>query len=377
MVIAHFYPSLGGAERQAQRLSESLQAGRVAVKVITSPYPMAPAHEVISGFDVYRVGRPPTNWIGSLRFSISIFWWMLLRRTTYDIVHCHMASTATLVAALVGRVCQKPVVLKLGAGGYLGDLWRLKHTSFAGRVKLELLKRLVSMFVAISEEIRQELHIAGIPDEKIVRLPNGVDTTRFCPADKVKREAIRRELGLSSSPVCLFSGRLVKEKGIFDLLHAWKSVVGEIKDAQLIILGEGADAEAFSCKVKEMGLSSCVRMPGKSDNVPDYLRAADLFVLPTYCEGMSNAVLEAMSTGLAVVATAVGANPEVIRDGMTGILVPARDPKALADALAALLRDVNQAEALGRSGRQRVEALYGIDAITERYSGLYNALLRT
>jgi len=144
----------------------------------------------------------------------------------------------------------------------------------------------------------------------------------------------------------------------------------------LALVGDGAERGDVARVLAEGGVADRVWMPGPRDDVPELLRAMDLFVLPSRAEGMSNTVLEAMATGLPVVATAVGGNGELVADGATGRLVPPEDPSALAGAIAAYLEAPDEARRHGAAGRARVQAEYSLKAMIARYAELYETLLR-
>jgi glycosyltransferase involved in cell wall biosynthesis len=144
--------------------------------------------------------------------------------------------------------------------------------------------------------------------------------------------------------------------------------------ARLVIVGEGHERASIEAEIHKSGLQDRVWLAGEQKDVPLMMRGFDVFVLPSIAEGISNTVLEAMASGLPVVATAVGGNPELVRAGQTDELAPAGDPAALAAALQVYLNDPERIYAQGREGRMRVEAEFSLDGMVERYRTLYERL---
>lgn len=176
-------------------------------------------------------------------------------------------------------------------------------------------------------------------------------------------------------PICegavvVFTGRLIKAKGLLELLEAWPLLLREVPRAHLLLVGDGTDREALRARARALGVAERVHLAGWVEDVVPFLWAADAFALPSHTEGMPNGLLEAMATGLPCVATSVGAVPDVLRDGGAGPLVPPRDPRALAPALVAVLEGEAAARRLGAAARARVEAHYTLDGTLKQYEAL-------
>ncbi|MBI3303547.1 MAG: glycosyltransferase family 4 protein, partial [Deltaproteobacteria bacterium] len=173
-----------------------------------------------------------------------------------------------------------------------------------------------------------------------------------------------------------FVGRLVEEKGLPVLLEAWAIVVRRVPGAILNIVGEGPLEEALKALVQRLGIMSSVRFHGHQETVIPFLQAAALFVLPSYVEGLSNTLLEAMAMELPVVATRISGSEDVVDDGVTGLLVPPGDVPALAQALGALLKDTGHTGAMGRQARKRVIQLCSLEQVTHAYLQLYQDIAK-
>jgi sugar transferase (PEP-CTERM/EpsH1 system associated) len=237
-----------------------------------------------------------------------------------------------------------------------------------------LLAPLVSHFVTVSRDLRRWLvEDVRVPAHKVSTIPNGVDLTRFSPGGR--REA-REALGLpADGPVVGTVGRLDPVKDHAGLVRAFATLMRAYPDAVLVVAGDGPCHHELAGLVTELGAGRRVRLLGERRDVPQLLTAMDLFVLPSIAEGMSNTILEAMATGLPVVATKVGGTQELVEDGATGRLVPPKDPRALAEAIAGYLDDPHLRTIHGKASRQRVSESFGLDGMCHAYENVYGRLL--
>ena len=205
----------------------------------------------------------------------------------------------------------------------------------------------------MSEDLARHIGSLGVDPQRLHVVTNGVDE-RFHPADT---GASREQLGLPLEPVIvLFVGRLVQVKGLDDLLDA----LGQLKDLPFlcVLVGDGPLRQHLGRRAEDEGLAERIKFVGRrsANEIPCWMTAADILVLPSLSEGRPNVVLEAQACALPVVATAVGGTPELLEDGVNGLLVDAGDGAALAGALRRLLIDKDQRRRLGLAGRERLVA---------------------
>ena len=234
----------------------------------------------------------------------------------------------------------------------------------------------VQQTIALGQDLARYAHQAvGVPRERLHTVYNGVDTTRFSPAAAGR-------LPLDGSPfnapglwLAGAVGRMQTVKAQPLLARAFVRALAlqpALRERlRLVLVGDGPLRAECAAVLAEAGLESLAWMPGERSDVPDVMRALDCFVLPSLAEGISNTILEAMASGLPVLATAVGANGELVLDGHSGRLVPAGDVEALAAGLVAMATDPVSSAAMGRVGRERVEQRFSLPAMVEAYDGIY------
>jgi sugar transferase (PEP-CTERM/EpsH1 system associated) len=300
--------------------------------------------------------------------------WRLLRRLRPDVVHTRnlAALECQVTARLAGVRARVHGEHGWDAGDPLG-------TNPRHRLLRRLVDPSVHRYVAMSRDIERWLvDVIRVSPWRTTQIYNGVDVDRFAAGGARERP----DLPGWSDPEALVVGTVgrldpVKDQGTLvdacALLAAESPVIGS--RLRLAIVGAGGAEAALRERVRASGLGDRVWFAGARDDVPAAMRGFDVFALPSLNEGISNTVLEAMATGLPVVATRVGGNPEVVDDGVTGLLVPARDVRALADALARYASAPELRAAHGAAGRQRVETRFSMRAMVDGYMRLYEDAL--
>ena len=374
MIIENYLPSTGGTERQLAALAGELRAYNVRVEVLTAQCcPEWPLREEVAGTRVHRLPYPKVRLLGAVVLFLKVCWFLLTRGRRFHVFHVHTVSFLAVVTAAVGRALGKAVVLKAAGGWELEDgvLNPALRRRPLYRAMLTVLRR-ADTWVAISTHLRRAMEAAGIPRERVVMIPNGVDTRRFAPVRPDTPPAPRA----APAPRVVFVGRLVREKALPVLLQAWALVHQRVPDARLEIVGDGPLAQELQTLTEQWGLTSTVRLHGFHADVTPFLQAANVFVLSSYVEGLANTLLEAMAVSLPVVATRISGSEDVVIDGETGLLVPAGDAAALARALGELLEAPQRALAMGKRARQRVMEFCSLEQISTAYIRLYEDLLK-
>ena len=251
------------------------------------------------------------------------------------------------------------------------------------RWKPRLLRRLhaplVDEYITVSKDLQRFLtERIGIAPNRVTQIYNGVDVERFVPAPV--RSAVALPVGFEGDGRVRIGsvGRIQPIKDHATLLRAMASLVerrpGLRSVARLVLVGDGPLREAISAQARTLGIADIVWLPGATNRVPDMLRAFDVFVLPSLNEGISNTMLEAMASGLPVLATAVGGNLELVDDGLTGWLFPAQDSRALAKLLERYLDDPELRRRHGAAAREAAESRFSLAAMIANYGAVYGRL---
>ncbi len=366
-IVAEYYPATaGGAEHQARLQAEELVARGHDVTVVLPNYARLPSRD-INGVHVIRtwLGPRPRRTLHDTRFLL----YLLRTVRSYDVVHVHHNRPGQL-GLLAGLLMHRRVFYKItsapgpegrfatartGLTSFLPEYWYLFA---AARVQ------------ALAPFVAAHLLAGGVRKSAIRSIPNGLDSHSFFPAagPEAKRAArIRADLPPDSF-LFLFAGRLVQSKGVEELLAAWRSLAVEPAPG-LVLAGAAANSR----------MGPIETLPGLTirnwtDNIVDYYQAADVFVLPSFREGMSNAVLEAMACGLPVIVSPAGAADGLVQDGVNGLVVPAGNVPALRQAMLKLIHNPELRQRLGAAAAETA-ASYSITSVVSQIEEQYIAMI--
>ncbi|MGC9398865.1 MAG: glycosyltransferase [Anaerolineae bacterium] len=356
--------NVGGAERIVAQLASRLPRDRYNVKVACLYDPEAVGADIrAAGIAVIHLDMRSKL---DLRAPYRLF--RLLREQNIHILHAHLFH-ANLLAATIGRLTRIPVIIAT------------RHSVEIGGGHREWINRLVrsshDAVVTVSREVYEaELRRSGTDPGKLVMIPGGVRLSDFDEIVQASPERLRDGWGIQPQSYLIGTvGRFVEPKGYPHLLDAMVRIQAHLPDVKALLVGDGVLRPAMEEKAHALGLSDSVIFTGIRRDVPEILALLDVFVLPSLWEGLPLALLEAMAAGLPVVATRVGGVPEVVVDGVTGLLVPPRDPHALADAILRLLRDPALRRRMGEAGRARVAAHFSVEQMVRKIEALYEQLL--
>lgn len=253
-----------------------------------------------------------------------------VRLSRPDIILNYWLYPDGYAAVRLGRKLGVPVIVSA-----IGSDLRLRNDPFTRRLVRQTMRR-ADAVITVSEELRQLAIAQNIPAEKVTAILNGCDTSVFFPGD---RDKARGEVGCDTqSELIVYAGNLLAAKGLGELMEAFLELAKSRPRLRLAVLGQGPYGETLARRVHGENMEDRVTMPGRRDakGIAQWMRAADVFCLPSYSEGCPNVVVEALACGRPLVATRVGGIPELVRE-TNGILAPPRDPAALRDALDAAL----------------------------------------
>jgi glycosyltransferase involved in cell wall biosynthesis len=375
MFCPQFRPAVGGAERQAEKLSVALVARGVRVTVLTPRLdPDSESYEEQQGVVIHRFrlvdlcrSFPKLRGLGPLNLlAIGAQTRRALKTHlgNANIVHAHIASPLTAFAMQAARMRGIPVLCKVAVGGARTDLGDLSRVGLGGRCLASAMVRGIDTWVATTEGVRESLLHWGVDARRVQSIPNGVAEPR---ARRERPGPARR---------FLYLGRISSNsnRDLATLVRAFDRAADEVPAIELNIVGDGDLFAQLAAVVKGTRNKDRIRMPGFQEAGP-CLHWADCFVLPSRYEGLSNALLEAMASRLACVANDIAANREVLADGSAGFLVPVGDENALCAVLIRLSTEQGLAAQMGTAAFDRMQARYSIESVAGRYMELYKHMI--
>ena len=351
-----------GGEQQTLYLAQGVERHGHLAKVCCPPGTELARRARKSGLEVFE-----TPMRGELDFRAA---WRIARevkRERYDILHMH-TSHAHGLAILVSLFARGPkrVVHR-----------RVDFTIFRNRLKLSRFKYRhgVDRYVAISEAVRGVMVDDGIPADKIRIVASGIDPARLDRFD-APRAQTRAAIGLDEkTPVVGSVAHLAWHKGHEFLVRAVPRLLERVPDARVVIVGEGERRELLESEIARLGVEDRVILTGFREDAPALMRSFDVLAMPSVMEGLNTTLLDAQALAVPVVASRVGGIPEAAKEGEGGVLVPPKNPEALADALADLLQDPERRKELGALGKKRILSEFSVDKMVEGNLAVYRELL--
>ena len=369
MLTDQFPPDLGGVSSYVYNLSRSLVKRGHAVTVISRGSWRGSKYERVDGISVHRVRFIPSYpspfwlqgvWVNKLFKSLE---------SDFDLLHVHGALVPVIHTSL-------PIVFT-SHGTIKKDIENMPARSFHFRV-VKILKRQLfeaekslvrqaDAITAVSKSCAEDLKGYHAIDKEITVIGNGIDSAFFAPnkANEMDETCI------------LYTGRLETIKGLVTLVESAKYVCQKYKNLKYVLVGKGTIEKVLRTMISELGLEQNFHLAGyisDRNSLLQYYQKATIYVLPSYSEAMPTSLLEAMSCGIASIATDVGGNREVIADGETGVLVPSRDPKTLAEAILKLLDDIELRHKIGANARKHITNNYDWKLVVDRIEAIYSAV---
>jgi glycosyltransferase involved in cell wall biosynthesis len=365
-VIERFNPIIGGAEMQAQQLIKKQLGRGIEADVLTRKIDQKmKEYEEIEGIKVFRIG--PENFNEKFAFAWNVY--KFIKKSDYHLIHVHGVYSIFGMACILSG---KKVIGKI-----TNSRGSLKQNKLIKFLKLLILKH-IHKIVIISKQINLEVRKMGFKKSKTELIPNGVDINLF---QKERKSYFRKKVSLPlKRPIAAFSGRLVHQKGLDVLLKAILTVVKKEPNLLLLIFGTG-DLQIGSLEnklkkfVKVNKLTKNVKFRGNVTNLNEYLKAADFFFFPSRREGLPNALLEAASTGLPIVASRIGGNVDIIKNGYNGLLFESENVEELAKKIIYLLNNKKLQQKFAKNARKTVIENFSLDVICDKYIKLYHSLI--
>lgn len=362
--VDSLFPGFGGAEKQALNLASALRERGAYVEFIAPQITAAQAlEETIDGFTVKRIAYPQIPKLGALVLMARFTAYIHENAQRFDAVHVHITHLLAAAAGFARRKSQLNVVTKISGfyefeGGVLDQGSRFNPVNLLIRRGL----RHVDYVQTISIQTRQKLLSAGFTQSQIKFVPNGIDT-RQQPEAPPAGDTLH--IG--------YCGRLREVKGVHILLEGLAALqqARPDKPIKLSIAGDGEALTSLVSQAEKLGLSDKVEWLGRIQNTGAFLKSLDVYVQPSFAEGLPNSVMEAMLEQRAVIATDVGGNSDLIENGMTGLLFPVGDAVALAGKIMQLMDEPALRLSLARAAREHILAGYGFDKVVAQLVELY------
>lgn len=380
MVTGAYHPEISSGGEQCRTIARLLR-GRADVEVLTTSVdPALPRHDRVDGVAVTRIRVDVRSAISKARAfrRMSIDLVRLVRRC--DIVHIHGYSTKNVLVTIIAKLFRKPVVMSLHTAGFDEPAAIERQGSLALWAFLS-----ADLYLCVSRGLVDTYLAAGLPAEKIRLVPNGIDVNRFQPASGAEQAVERQQLGLPPDrPVIVCVGFFSADKQPRVLFDAWLSLPPRDPAPTLLFVGatkspyfeiDGRIADHMQADAVRVGLSDRLRFAGVTHEVAKYLRAADIYVLPSKREGLPVALLEAMACGLPCIASRLpGSTDAVIEHDVNGLLTPPGDVASLAASLSRLLADPALGQRLGAAARATILHRYSSADIADRWLEAYDLI---
>lgn len=393
-LISSYYPTVGGGETHARLLARELAQRGWPITVLTRRRDRSwPAVEQLDGTTVRRVAPAGAPRLGKYLMLLPALWTLLRHRREIDVLYVCGLRVLGLAGMLFARLTGRAVILRAEAcGEFSGDfIFNSPHQARVHGKRLirmllrwrNRLYRKADNFLSISRVIHDEFTAGGIPADRIVHIPNGIDLAAFPPADAETKRRLRDQLGLPLRAFLFaYSGKLNRGKGLETLVRAWSRVRAVHTDAHLVLVGAGGQ-QFLSCEASlreeaaQRGLTSSITFTGYVTNVADYLRASDAFVFPSESEALGLALIEGMACGLPALGSATGGILDIIQDGQNGRLLPVGDESAWADAMLDLMARSEQRQAWAEAGRKTTRERFSIESAAAAHEKMFLACAQT
>lgn len=368
MNVVHLTASTfhGGPERQMLGLARGLMDD-VRTTFVSFPEQgrcrsfLAMARQ--QGFETVTLQRDTPRFRQSIREITEV-----LEQLSADLLLCHGYK-----ASLLGRPAARRVGIPAVAvsRGWTAENWRVRLYEWIDRLHL----RFMDQVVAVSQAQAEKVLRAGVSRDKVRVIPNAIDPERFVDPDPRYRIKLEKLFRTPKSHLIATAGRLSPEKGFDVFIAAAARVLEAQPDVGFVIFGHGSLKPMLQQQITFQGLGSSVVLGGFRNDLDRFLPQLDLFVLPSHTEGLPNVVLEACAAGVPVVATEVGGTPEIIEEGVSGLLCPPGDADALAARILEAIEDEEKLREMGFQGRQRVLEQFTFSSQVQEYRKLFASLL--
>jgi glycosyltransferase involved in cell wall biosynthesis len=358
------FPGLGGAEAQALKLAISLRNRGAFVEFVTPRILSTQSlEETFHGFTVRRIDYPHLRFVGSLVLMAYFARYLRKNAHRFDAIHVHITHLMAATAGYVRKYTDLSVTTKISGyyefeGGVLDQRKRFKPLNMLLRTGLKK----VDFVQTISEETREKLIEAEFRSDQIKFIPNGIDTG--------EKPVITIDSTMTTLGYC---GRLREVKGVHVLLEAFAKVLEKRPDAsvRLSIAGSGSSSDDLLEQANVLGISNYIEWLGLVEDTQSYFCSIDIYIQPSFAEGLPNSVMEAMVTQQPVIASDIGGNNDLVEHEISGLRFPAGDAESLSNQIIRLLDDDELRRTIAAAGREVMEQRYDIERVVTQLAELY------
>jgi len=393
ILLECFPPAIGGMESKGKLLCEELTNSGFKVIVVTRKLENTYlSEEELFGCRVYRTSPVGKGEFKRWQFIITSFLLLLRLRKEYDSIYVLGFRTVGVSAICIGKLFNKKVLLEAVSNGeFSGEFFKpgveklnLKLNSFPVKTILFIRNYFLKkgdIFLAISQQIKEELIAGGVEKYKIEYIPNFISTKEFYPANGRERKLYRKNLNLPcGKKILIYTGRIVSYKGLPLLLSVFKEINEQNKNVILLLIGEGGH-DIHNCEellknfIQKNTLEEFILLMGKKTNINEYLKASDIFVFPTEEEAFGISLIEAMASGLPVISTPIGEIDYYLVDKNNGLKIPPNDHHSLKVAIRDLLHDEKLCNYLSKNALRTVEENYSNYIVMKKFIEVYKSVL--
>lgn len=382
LIVGAYFPELSAGGLQSRQVARCLAERTESTVLTTATTPNLLAHETVDAIPVSRVRVGQSGVLNTMRATWRLVAELLQLLPRVDLVHIQGFSTKNIPISAMAKLFRRPVVVHLQTSKYDEP----EAVRSQGRLAWWALST-ADLYLSVSRGLTASYLAAGLPADRIREVPNGVDATRFAPASTDEQTTLRQKLNLQlDRKVVLFVGVISPDKQPHVLLDAWFQTQQDPALASTLVFVGATDPSLFElggrlidqlrATAQASGFADRVVFAPPTNQIQDYFRAADMYVMPSVREGMPIALLEAMACGLACVASRLpGATDMMVEDGVSGRLVAPGDIDAFAAAIGSLLADPAAASRMGAAARQIVEDRYTMERVADMWLDAYHHVL--
>lgn len=378
VIVCYKYPPIySGYGKQLESVTKKLLEKSIEFNItILTAYEESKLSKTLSVIPLLK--KKNSNSIDLFKFSSKVFQWMYTNRESIDMIHCIKAGPEAVACNLISKMCNIPLVIKIAQdelstreinrGNQVQKIIRNFRHNFIGKA---------DYFIAISNEIENNILKNKSNTSKIIRIPNGVDTDKFCAVSFDEKMEIRQKLQLPMKDIIiLFIGAINERKGIPELLDSL-NMINSDNPVRVVLCGPNLEninfkntREVLSRENKNIYLD----YRGEVDKPELYMKCADVFILPSHSEGLPNVLLEAAASGLPLVATDIGGSNEIVIDNVNGFLIQVNNKNDIAEKLNKIIINKSIRKEFGINSRSYINDYYSLDIVSEQYLQLYRLL---